>query len=281
MTRRHMMGISGAMAAAAASGVAATEAEAATEADLGVPFKFGICSYTFREFQRHLAIAQMKQLGVSYVSVKDFHLPYSYTAEECAKAKDEFNKAGLTIVSGGNTDLKSEDPAVLRRYFVYARNCGMPMLVAAPTKGVLPHLEKLAKEFDIKVAIHTHGPEDPNFPVPKVVLDAVKNMDSRVGVCIDIGHSTRGGADVLQEIANAGPRLLDMHFKDLKNNKVRESQCEVGEGVLPIVAILKQLKKVGYSGNVNLEYEINSESPLAGAQRSLGYMKGVLAGMAG
>jgi sugar phosphate isomerase/epimerase len=114
-----------------------------------------------------------------------------------------------------------------------------------------------------------------------VVLDAVKGMDARMGLCIDIGHSTRGGADVVQEIANAGPRLLDMHFKDLKDGKVKESQCDVGEGVLPVVAIFKQLQKVGYRGSVNLEYEIDSDDPLPGMLHSFGYMKGVLAGLAG
>jgi sugar phosphate isomerase/epimerase len=255
-------------------------AEAAAETD-SAGFKIGICSYTFREFQRKMAIGMMKQLGVGVVSVKDVHLHYDTKPEDMAKAVGEFKKAGLTIASVGNTDLKSEDPAALRRYFQYARNCGAQMIVAAPTHAALPAVERLAKEFDVKIAIHTHGPEDANFPVPKVVLDAVKNMDPRMGLCLDVGHSMRGGADLLQEIANAGPRLFDMHFKDLKNGKEKDSQCEVGEGVMPVVAIFKQLKKVGYRGSVNLEYEINSENPLPGAQRSIGYMKGVLAGLAG
>jgi sugar phosphate isomerase/epimerase len=86
---------------------------------------------------------------------------------------------------------------------------------------------------------------------------------------------------VVQEIVNAGPRLLDLHMKDLKNGKDKDSQCDVGEGVMPVVAIFKQLRKTGYRGNVNLEYEINSENPLPGAQHSIGYLKGVLAGLVG
>jgi sugar phosphate isomerase/epimerase len=258
--------------AAAAAGAAETP---------GVGFNIGICSYTFREFQRKMAIGMMQQLGVHHCSVKDVHLPYSSTPEEVTKAAGEFKKAGLTIASVGNTDLKSEDPAVLRRYFEYARRCGAGIIVAAPTHATLPAVEKLAQEFDIKIAIHTHGPEDQNFPVPKVVLDAVKGMDPRMGLCLDAGHSMRGGADVVQEIANAGPRLFDIHMKDLKNRTEKDSQCEVGEGVMPVVAIFKQLKKIGYRGCVNLEYEINAENPLPGAQHSIGYLKGVAAGLAG
>ena len=153
------------------------------------------------------------------------------------------------------------------------------MLVAAPTHKTLPAVEKLAREYDIKIAIHTHGPEDPNFPTPQVVLRAVKDMDPRMGLCMDVGHSMRGGADLVEEIANAGPRLLDMHFKDLKNRTEKESQCDVGEGVMPVVAIFKQLHKIGYRGYVNLEYEIHSDNPLPGMLHSMGYMKGVLAGL--
>ena len=120
-----------------------------------------------------------------------------------------------------------------------------------------------------------------NFPTPKVVLDAVKGMDPRMGLCMDVGHSMRAGADVVQEIANAGPRLLDMHIKDLKDGKVKESQCDVGDGVMPVVAIFKQLQRIGYSASVNLEYEINADNPLPGMLHSFGYMKGVLAGLAG
>ena len=150
-------------------------------------------------------------------------MPYASSAAEIAQARREFQKAGLTIVSGGNTDLKDEDPAMLRRYFEYARACGMPMLVASPTHKTLPAVEKLAREFDIKIAIHTHGPEDTNFPTPQAVLRAVKDMDPRMGLCMDVGHSMRGGADLVEEIANAGPRLLDMHFKDFKSQTEKEA----------------------------------------------------------
>lgn len=274
MTRRDLFAMPTGLAIA---GAMAMEAAAA---DSGNGFTIGVCSYTFREFQRKMAIEMARQMGVSSISVKDFHLSYSLSHDELIKAADEFRKAGLTLASAGNTELKSEDPAVLRRYFEYARTCRIPMLIAAPTHASLAKVEALAKEFDIKVAIHTHGPEDPHFPVPQVALDAIKGMDSRMGICMDVGHSMRAGADVVAEIAHLGPRLLDVHMKDLKNGKEKDSQCNVGEGVMPVVAIFKQLRKVGYRGSVNLEYEINSENPLPGAQHSIGYLMGVVAALA-
>ena len=275
MTRREMMSSVGVLAAATSRAMPA----AGEAAPLG--FDIGIATYSLREFQRGLAIRMIQQLGVTHVSVKDFHLPYTSTPAEIARAVGDFKKAGLTIVSGGNTDLKSSDPAELRKYFDYAKACGMPMLVTAPLHENLGAIEKLAMEFDIRIAIHTHGPEDKNFPSPKVVLDAVKGMDPRMGLCMDVGHSMRTGADVIQEAVNAGPRLLDIHIKDLKDGKVKESQCDVGDGVMPVVALFKQLQKIGYRGSVNLEYEINGDNPVAGMLHSFGYMKGVVAGLAG
>lgn len=128
--------------------------------------------------------------------------------------------------------------------------------------------------------MHNHGPEDKTFQAPHQVLDAVKDLDPLVGLCIDIGHSIRAGSDVVEAIALAGPRLLDIHMKDLRKADDKQSQCDVGKGVVPVPEIFKQLKKMNYPGYVNLEYEINSDNPTPGMMASLGFMHGVLAGLA-
>ena len=97
---------------------------------------------------------------------------------------------------------------------------------------------------------------------------------------MDAGHSARAGADVVKSIAEAGPRLFDMHIKDLGNFQDKNSQVPVGEGIMPIPAIFKELKKIRYQGCVTLEYEIDAKDPLPGMQKSFAYMRGVLAGLA-
>src|SRR5262249_2001643 len=112
------------------------------------PFRLGVCTYSLRDFQRNLPIKMINELDAPCVSVKEFHLPYTVTPNEAARAVGAFQKAGLKIVSGGAIPLESDDPALLRRYFEYARMCGMPMIVSAPTtREALPHVEKLAREF--------------------------------------------------------------------------------------------------------------------------------------
>jgi sugar phosphate isomerase/epimerase len=286
MTRREFVSACG--LAAAASAVPAAPLAVAAQSPRTVPsskedgeIRLGVCSYSFHDFQRNLAIKMIKELDTRFVSVKEFHIPYSVTAEEAARAVGAFQKVGLTIVSGGAIPLESDDSKVLRRYFEYARMCGMPMIVSAPTThAALPHVEQLAHEFNIKVAVHNHGPEDKTFQAPEQVFEAVRSLDPLVGMCIDIGHSLRAGSNLVEAIAQAGPRLFDVHMKDLRKADDKQSQCDVGKGVVPVPAIFRQLKKMKYRGYVNLEYEINSDNPVPGMMASLGYMRGVLAGMA-
>ena len=243
--------------------------------------KLGVATYSLRNFDRTQAIAMIKALKTPWISIKDVHLKQDMPADEIRKGADEFRAAGLKIMSGGNISLQSDDPAVLKKSFEYAKAAGMPMMVCAPKHENMKIIEGLVKEYDIRIAIHNHGPEDKHFPTPQSVLEVVRKLDRRCGLCMDVGHSARTGVDVVKSIAEASDRLFDMHVKDLSDLKVKESQCDVGDGAMPFPAIFKQLKKMGYTGCVNLEYEINGKDPLPGMQRSFSYMRGVLAGLAG
>jgi sugar phosphate isomerase/epimerase len=251
---------------------------AATSGDAG-DLKLGVASYSFREFSRKIALAGTKKLNTPYINFKDFHLPMSSSKADVEKFRKDVEKAGLTIMGGGTITFNKADEADIRSKFEYAKAAGMPLMVSAPTHETLPMLEKYVKEYNIKVAVHNHGPEDKHFPTPQSVLAVVKNMDPRCGLCIDIGHTARTGADIVASIAEAGPRLLDMHVKDLSDPTKKDTQVPVGDGKLPIVAIFRQLKKMNYQGGVMLEYEIDDSDPLPGMIKSFAYMRGVLAGL--
>jgi sugar phosphate isomerase/epimerase len=245
----------------------------------GAEFKLGVASYSFRDFPRTLAITMTKALGTPYLNVKDVHLNLDSTPEEINAAREEFQRAGIVLVGCGTVSFQSEDEADIRHKFEYAKRAGFPLIVCAPSPGTLPKLEKFVKEYDIRIAVHNHGPEDKNFPTPQSVLQIVKDMDPRCGLCIDVGHTARTGVDVVESIAQAGPRLLDMHVKDLADTSKKESQVAVGEGKLPFPQIFLELIKIKYGGCVNLEYEIHPDNPLPGMQKSFAYMRGVLAGI--
>ncbi|MBV9760643.1 MAG: sugar phosphate isomerase/epimerase [Acidobacteriaceae bacterium] len=276
ITRRRWMEGAGAAIAVSAGG---RSASAQQYHIAGADFKLGVASYSFRKFSREKAIEMTKQLGTPYLNVKDFHLALDSTPEQIDAAKKEFADAGIVLVGCGNVSFQKDDEADIRGKFEYAKRAGFPLIVCAPTAVTLPKLEAFVKEYNIKIAVHNHGPEDKNFPTPQSVLKIVKNMDPRCGLCIDIGHTARTGVDVVESIADAGPRLLDMHVKDLAQPSVKESQVAVGEGKLPFPRIFLQLIKMKYGGCVNLEYEVEENNPLPGMEKSFSYMRGVLAGI--
>lgn len=240
----------------------------------------GVASYSLRNFPRDRAIEMVKALGTPYVNFKSVHLPFELSAEQLAAARREIEAAGLVIVGGGVITFDDDTDAGVQRSFAYAKAAGMPLITAHAPATTLPRLERFAKQYDIKVAIHNHGPEDKNFPSPYDALKHITSMDPRMGLCIDVGHTVRTGTDVVRAIADAGPRLLDMHMKDLRDLGAKGSQCIVGEGAIPIAGIFRQLETMGYRGYVNLEYEIDAAAPLPGMKQSFAYMRGALAGLA-
>jgi sugar phosphate isomerase/epimerase len=267
------LGCAGSMTAQAAG-------NAATRAPENVGLKIGVASYSLRNFPRAQAIQMTKALGTRYINLKSVHLPYDASPAEIAAARREVDAAGLEIVGGGLIPFETDTDEGVKKYFDYAKSAGMPVIVGTCKPAVLPRIEKFVKQYDIKLAIHNHGPGDENFPSPYDALNAVKGMDPRMGLCIDVGHTVRTGTDVVRAVADAGPRLLDMHAKDLRDLRVAESQCIVGEGKIPIAEIFRQLLAMRYPGYVNLEYEIEPDNPMPGMKQSFAYMRGVLAGLA-
>jgi sugar phosphate isomerase/epimerase len=247
----------------------------------GADIKLGIASYSFRKFSREQAIQMTKELGTPYLNVKDFHLKLNSTPAEIAAAKSEFQAAGIIPVGCGNVSFEKDDESDIRSKFEYAKAAGFPLIVCAPTHTTLPKLEKYVREYNIKIAVHNHGPEDKNFPTPQSVLAAVKDLDPRCGLCMDVGHTSRTGVALVPSIAEAGSRLLDMHIKDLADPMNKDAQVPVGDGKLPIRQIFAQLIKMNYQGCVNLEYEVQPDNPLPGMKKSFAYMREVLSSLGG
>ena len=241
--------------------------------------KLGVASYSLRDFPLEKALDMIKVLRTPYVNFKSVHVPYDKSPDELAALRKSIEAAGFTIVGGGTITFDKDTDADVEKYFAYAKAAGMPTIVCTGDPSVLPRVEKFAKQYDIKIAIHNHGTEDHHFPSPYDVLKYVKGMDPRMGLCIDVGHTVRTGTDVVQAVLDAGPRLHDMHMKDLADMSSRDSQVAGGDGMLPIPGIFRALQTINYPGYVNLEYEINPKDPLPGMQVSFAYMRGVLAGM--
>jgi hypothetical protein len=244
------------------------------------PIRLGLASYTFRNFNRAQLIGFMRQLNVFALNAKDVkdHLPMDPQEESAALA--DYAAAGIMLHAAGAIYFLKDQDADIRAKFEYCKRAGIGVIVAGdPAPETLPRIEKFVKEYDIRIAIHNHGPEDKLWRSPLDVLKAVKDMDPRMGCCIDVGHTVRAGTDVVQAIHEAGPRLFNVHMKDLTNFESKESQVAVGDGVVPVRKMFEALFVTKYKGFVDLEYEIHPEDPMPGVIASFAYMRGVLVGM--
>jgi len=237
--------------------------------------RVGACSYSLRAFPLAEALQDIKRLGVPYVSLKEVHLPLSSTPDQRKQAKQQAEDLGLTITSCGVIYLK-DDEASMHQAFDYVRDLGASVAVIGVTHEQLSTLDKVIRNYDLKAAIHNHGPNDKRFPSPLEVYDAIKGLDKRIGVCMDIGHTFRMHEDLVDDIKKTSDRLYSMHFKDLESDHVDAKGVPVGTGVMPIIGILRELVRSNYKGEVQLEYEVEAKDPVPGMAESFGYMRGVL-----
>jgi len=268
------------MAAACTAAPALSFAEPRPASGAPSPVRLGIATYTFRNFMRAQMIPWLKQLKVAGINCKDVkdHLPMDPAAED--QALSDYRAGGIELHAAGTIYFPKDEDEDIRSRFEYCKRAGIKVIVAGdPAPATLPRIEKFVRQYDIRIAIHNHGPEDKIFPSPLDVLKAVKDMDPRMGCCIDVGHCVRAGTDVVEAIHAAGPRLYNMHIKDLASFTEKESQVAVGQGRMPIRDIFEALVKTNYQGWVDLEYEIHGDDPMPGVIESIAYMRGVLAGM--
>lgn len=257
----------------------ALKAEPGTEGPSAQKFVLGMASYTFREFNLDDAVSMTKRLGLGRIALKDFHLALTSSPEAIAAAARKVRDARLDLYGCGVVYMKTD--AEVHQAFEYAKTAGMRTIIGVPNHDLLGLVNKKVQEYDIKLAVHNHGPEDKLYPTPESVLEKIKGLDSRIGLCLDIGHTMRSGVDPSDSAEKYAGRLLDIHIKDVSSATKEGTTVEIGRGVIDIPKFLRTIIKIGYDGTVSLEYEKDGKDPLAGAAESVGYLRGVLAAFGG
>lgn len=238
-------------------------------------YKVGIASYSFRKMSLENAIKAINRLDLHYISVKDFHLPLTSSTAERRAAMQKLKDAGITPLSCGNITMQNDEKNI-RQAFEYAKDCNMPIIVCSPHPDSMPILDKMVKEYDIKLAIHNHGPEDKKFPSPYDVMKAVQGYDKRIGLCIDVGHTARAKVNPAEAIIKCKERLYDLHFKDINSTEPNGTTIEGGRGVLDLPAIVRSLNKIGYNGMISIEFEGWADDPLPAVAETVGYTRALL-----
>jgi inosose dehydratase len=236
--------------------------------------QLGIAGYTFLHVPMDGAIAMMKRVGVSNLSIKDFFLPLDSSPDTIHTVNGKFQAAGIRIYAAGVIYMKTA--AEVDRAFEYARVLGVSLIIGVPNPELLPYMEQKVKASGIRVAIHNHGPEDKLYPSPVDVYDHVKGLDERIGLCLDIGHAARAGADPVKVVNDYGSRIFDLHIKDLAVISREAQPIELGRGVLDIPGLLKALVRNRYAGVCSIEHEMDMNDSLPGIAESAGFFRGVI-----
>ena len=239
-------------------------------------FKLGIAGYSFVHFDLEKSLEMMKKVDVHYLCIKDFHLPYNSSAEQIADFHAQLKASGVTGYAVG--PIYTKTPEEIDKAFEYAKRVGVDMVVGIPAHEDLAYLDAKVKEYDIRYAIHNHGPEDKLYPNATSIIDRIKNLDPRIGLCFDMGHNMRDGHDPIADLKKYADRIFDMHLKNVTAAEAEGKTCELGRGVIDIPDFVKMLRKVKYAGVCSLEYEKDMKEPLAGIAESVGYFRGVTDG---
>ncbi|MCL4482306.1 MAG: sugar phosphate isomerase/epimerase [Bacteroidetes bacterium] len=237
-------------------------------------FKIGIAGFTFLKFDLDKALATMQRVDVHYLCIKDFHLPLNSTDEQIAVFQAKLKDKGVTGYAVGPIYMKSK--AEIDRAFEYAKRVGVKLIIGVPDYDLLPYVDKKVKEYDFHYAIHLHGPDIKTYPDAEDVWNHVKDLDPRIGMCLDIGHDTRNGKDPVADLKKYKSRVFDIHIKDVTAKTKLGYSLEVGRGVIDFPAFVRMLRKVGYSGVCSLEHEKDMGDPFMGIAEDIGYFRAVV-----
>lgn len=238
------------------------------------PFQLGIAGYSFVHFSLEQSLEMMKKVDAHFLCIKDFHLPYDSSSERIAKFHQQLADSGVTGYAVGPIYTRTKEE--IDKAFEYAKRVGVNLIIGIPEPGDLNYLNEKVKEFNIRYAIHNHGPEDKLYPNATVIYNYIKDLDARIGICFDMGHNTRDGQDSIADLKKYHSRIFDMHLKNVTSATAEGKTCELGRGVIDIPAFVAMLRTVKYAGKCSLEYEKDMKDPLAGIAESVGYFRGVL-----
>ena len=299
MDRRSFLGLGAlAMLAAGCQSAGAGKTCCAAKKCKKVPFKLGIAGYTYNKFSIDETLAFLERLDVHYLCIKNFHLPFDSTPAQIAEFKKKCADHGVTGYGVGPIYMSSNEEA--KKAFDYAAAIGVKTVVAVPTeekemevngkkkkvrfhsRARCEYLEGLCKQYDMRIAIHNHGPDIPYcFPTGESAFNMVKDLDPRMGLCLDIGHDFRAGQNPADSIRKYGSRIYDMHIKNVKFDAKKNIAVPMPRGDMDMWEIVKALVEVNYTGCCSLEYERDFKDNLAGVAESIGYFKGLIKAVEG
>ena len=300
LTRRNFFATSALALAAAGCKTGSDSCACSKAACRKVNFKLSMAGYSCNRLSVDDTLALLKRLDVHYLCIKDFHLPFTSTDAQIAEFKQKCADNEVTGYGLGPVYMDTQEKA--KSTFEFAKRVGVKTVVGVPfemkvingkntrveSRSLCEYVDGLCKEYDIRYAIHNHGPDIPYlFPTGEKSWNMVKDLDVRMGLCLDIGHDFRAKANPADSIRRFHTRIYDMHIKNVKFDPVKNRAMPMPRGDMNMWEIVNALVDVGYDNCCSLEYESfppKGEKPGIKADEvaeSIGYFKGLMKAIEG
>lgn len=249
-------------------------------------FFIGCQAYTFNHFSVFEAIEKTALCGGKVIefypgqnlSKEEPNVKWDHnaSAETIEKVKAKLAAAKVTAVNYGVVDIP-KDEAEARKVFEFAKTMGL-YGITTESVGALDTIEKLVKEYDIKVGFHDHPKQgnNPDYRMwdPNYVVSVVKDRDARIGSCADTGHWVRSGLNPVDCLRILKGRIISSHLKDLNEMGPGAHDVPYGAGVSDVPALLAELKAQGFAGNISIEYEYHWENSTPEVGQCIGFVRG-------
>ncbi len=230
----------------------------------GERFAAGAQSYSFRKFDTAGAVACLKQLGADTMEFCAVHFPPDAGDAGFAGIKRLLEEQQVQVPCYGVEEFTA-DAAANRKKFEFARALGAQVLTADPAPDAFDSLDALVEEFQIRIAIHNHGP-GARYDKVEDTLKAVRGRHPFIGACVDTGHHLRSNEPPHEVITRLGDRLLSLHLKDWI---IGGEEQILGEGDLDLTAVARALLEIGFTGPVVMEYEESPDNPVPDMKKGL------------
>jgi sugar phosphate isomerase/epimerase len=208
-----------------------------------------------------------QKLGGEHGDLKSgFNLP----DDKIQAVLGHLKKHNLAAYNFGVTPIPRDEEKA-RALFEFGKKLGL-YGITTESLDALDTIEKLAAEYDIKVCFHNH-PKPTALWNPETVWKAIDGRHRNIGYCADIGHWATSGLDPLEVIKKIAPRVHSFHMKDRASITEWSHDRPFGTGIIDNIAILDEVRKHGFAGNVSIEYEHNWKTSLPEIAQCAGYLR--------
>ncbi|MFP4055662.1 MAG: sugar phosphate isomerase/epimerase family protein [Candidatus Brocadiia bacterium] len=233
--------------------------------------QLGVQSYSFRKFKFLEAVRMTSDLGLPHIEPFPGHFRMNSPPERLAEVQKALAASNVTMNAYGVCGMGT-DEGRNRAVFDFCKKLDISAISANPKPNSLDLLDKLVEEYDVRIAIHNHGPRA-TWRTADQMLQAIQDHHPHIGVCLDTGHLMRAGDDPVAAVGKLGQRLHGFHLKDVNE---QNHDVVMGTGRLDFLALFRAMAEVGFQGFVSLEYEIHADDPVPGLTQSVAHCRSVL-----